>query len=460
MGRGFRGTRAKLASRGWALLLACIGVALTFGVVALSASAPAPSFGRSLLGTTDSVAVAIGNLNGDRRADIVTANYNPQSISVDLNTGGRRFKGREYPVGGYARWVGIGDLNGDGKADLVTASDNPFTDRPDIVSVLLNRGDGRFAGRRDYQITRKPAGLAIADLNGDGKPELAVANATDAVTVLRNRGDGTFVLGSTVETGRRPASIASSDLDGDGRPDLATANADAGTVSVFINQGDGNFQARHDYVSGRQPISIAIADLNGDRRPDLATANRAARSVSVLLGRGDGRFQPKRDYRTGILPFAMVIGDLNGDGTPDLATGNSSFVSVLPNRGDGSLRPKLDYVPAPGLDGYGWGSFAIGDLNGDRRLDLAVPVVFSRNGYSSLSLLINTPGLCNVQNVLGMRPLAAKRTLAQINCRVGKVRYAFSKRVKKGLVISQKPLFGAMRPRGTKVTLVVSRGAH
>lgn len=70
------------------------------------------------------------------------------------------------------------------------------------------------------------------------------------------------------------------------------------------------------------------------------------------------------------------------------------------------------------------GSFAIGALNGDRRLDLAVPVVFSRNGYSSLSLLINTPGLCNVQNVLGMRLLAAKRTLARINCRVGKVRYA------------------------------------
>lgn len=73
-------------------------------------------------------------------------------------------------------------------------------------------------------------------------------------------------------------------------------------------------------------------------------------------------------------------------------------------------------------------------------------------------MLINAPGLCNVQNVLGMRLLAAKRTLARINCRVGKVRYAFSKRAKKGLVISQNPLFGAMRPRGTKVTLVVSRG--
>jgi beta-lactam-binding protein with PASTA domain len=90
-------------------------------------------------------------------------------------------------------------------------------------------------------------------------------------------------------------------------------------------------------------------------------------------------------------------------------------------------------------------------------LDLAVPVVNVRNGDSSLSLLINTPGLCNVQNVSGMRLLAAKRTLARINCRVGRVRYA-STRVEKGLVISQKPLFGAVRPNGSKVDLVVSRG--
>jgi beta-lactam-binding protein with PASTA domain len=102
----------------------------------------------------------------------------------------------------------------------------------------------------------------------------------------------------------------------------------------------------------------------------------------------------------------------------------------------------------------------LGDVNGDRRPDLAVPVGYSRNGSTYLSLLINTPGLCNVQNVFGMTVRAAKRAIARVNCRVGKVRYAFTKRVRRGLVIAQKPLFGAVRPKGAKVSFVVSRGRH
>jgi hypothetical protein len=298
----------------------------------------------------------------------------------------------------------------------------------------------------------------IADLNGDGYPELAIANdVTNAVSVLRNRGDGTFAPGSTYATGRQPTFVASGDLNGDGRLDLATANAGADTVSVLLNQADGNLQARHDYGSGRGPRSIAIGDLNGDRQPDLVTGNTGAGTVSVLLGRGDGSFQPKHDYRTGSGPFSIVIGDLNGDGKPDLASANSGSgtLSVLLNGGDGSFRPKLDYVPGPEL--YA-GSIAIGDLNGDRRLDLAVPIVYSRNGATDLSLLINSPGRCNVQNVLGMTLPAAKHTLSRINCRVGKVGHAYSKSIKRGRVISEKPGFGAVLRKGGKVDLVVSRG--
>jgi hypothetical protein len=314
-----------------------------------------------------------------------------------------------------------------------------------------------LTGRHDYQVA-KPDGVAIADLNGDGKPELAIASdAMNAVAVLRNRGDGTFLPGSAYATGRRPVYVTSSDFNGDGRLDLATANADADTVSVLLNQGNGTLQASHDYASGRSPSSIAIGDLNGDRHPDLATTNRGAGTVSLLRGRGDGSFEPKRDFRTGSGPFSIVIGDLNGDNLPDLAAANSGSgtLSVLPNRGDGSFRPKLDYVPGPEL--YG-GSIAIGDLNGDRRLDLAVPIIYSRNGATDLSLLINTPGLCNVQSVRGMTLSAAKDTLARINCRVGKVSRAYSRSIKRGRVISQKPGFGAVLPKGTKVNLVVSRG--
>jgi hypothetical protein len=253
-------------------------------------------------------------------------------------------------------------------------------------------------------------------------------------------------------------SVAIGDLNGDAKPDLVTANLDANSVSVLANRGDGSFETKRDYRVGAKPRSIAIDDLNGNGKPDLVAANSGGRTVSVLLDRGDGSFQTKRDYRTGSRPFSIVIGDLNGDRTADVVTANGGpgTVAVLLNRGDGSLRRKLDYVPGPDADDLG--PIAIGDLNGDRRRDLAALVGYSRNGSTALSLLINRPGLCNVQNVLGLTLAAAKRTLAQIYCRVGKVRHSYSKRVKRGRVISQKPLFGSVLRNGGKVKLVVSRG--
>jgi hypothetical protein len=145
-----------------------------------------------------------------------------------------------------------------------------------------------------------------------------------------------------------------------------------------------------------------MGDLNGDGKPDLATANYYANSVSVLPNRGDGSFEARLDYATGNAPWSVAIGDLNGDGKPDLATANPDAYSV--------------------------------------------------------SELLNTPGLCTVQNVQGKTVPAAKRTIARANCRVGKIRRAHSKSVKKGLVILQKPTFGAVLRGGGKVKLVVSRG--
>jgi hypothetical protein len=160
-----------------------------------------------------------------------------------------------------------------------------------------------------------------------------------------------------------PKAVAIADLTGDGKPDLATANSGADTVSVLINIGDGRFDAKLDYRTGREPVSVAIGDLNADGKPDLATANESsADSVSVLLNRGDGTFQAKHDYGVGRIPSSVAIGDLSGDGKPDLAAGGFSarFVSVLVNRGDGSFPIKRKYAA--------WShSVAIGDLNGGNR---------------------------------------------------------------------------------------------
>jgi hypothetical protein len=454
MDRKFEGWSGRRGARACAALLACIFVALTLGVAALFASS-APSFARARSYPAGRFprSVAIGDLNGDGKPDLAIANQGDEkganTVSVLLNRGDGSFRARrDYATGEGPESVAIGDLNGDGKPDLATATGFAST-----VSVLLNRGDGSFRAKRDYA-TGGGAKVAMGDLNGDGKPDLATASSS-TVFVLLNSGDGSFEEKRKYRTGKLPFSVAIGDLNADGKPDLATANYRSNTVSVLLNRGDGSFRPKLDYRTGQHSTSVAIGDLNGDGKPDVATANESANTISVLVSRGDGTFQAKRDYRTAIGPESVAIDDLNGDGKPDLASAtqpanNEGTVSLLLNRGNGRFQTKLDY-----RTGKLPFSVAIGDLNGDGKPDLA-----TANGHGvGVSVLINTPGLCAVQSVRAMTLSAARRTIARANCRVGKIRRAYSKRVKKGRVISQKPSFGAVLPGGGKVDLVVSSGS-
>src|SRR5436309_901487 len=126
------------------------------------------------------------------------------------------------------------------------------------------------------------------------------------------------------ETGRGPQSVAIGDLNGDGKADLATANCHSNTVSVLLGNGDGSFRAHTDFETGSYPYSVAMGDLNGDGKPDLAVANTGSRSVSVLLGNGDGTFGARTDFGTWTDPYSVAIGDLNGDGKSDLSVGNAA----------------------------------------------------------------------------------------------------------------------------------------
>jgi FG-GAP-like repeat/PASTA domain/FG-GAP repeat len=435
-------------------LLACVGAAQGREVVSPLA-VPAPSFARpTTYGTgLNPQSVAIGDLNGDSKPDLAVATG--ENLTILVNRGDGRFLFRpEVQPGGSG--VAIADVNGDGKPDLLTGFES-------TLSVLISRGDARFSAARGYAVGRGVTSVAAADVNGDGETDVVTSNAVaGTVSVLRNSGTS-FEAKADYATGKGPESVAVGDLTGDGKPDLATANSVAGTVSVLLNDGSGGFGARHDYRTGNgRPDSVAIGDLNGDGKPDLVTANlgmvghepATRASISVFLNGGTGTFPSRRDYAGGPGAFAVASGDLNGDGKPDLVTG-SGF--ILPNRGDGRFAAALQYN-APGDNESDSYSVAVDDLNGDGKPDLVFTNLDSRNGDSFVSVLLNRPGLCTVQYVEGMTLAAAKRTIARANCRVGKVRRGYSRRVNRGRVISEKPgALTVLRARG-KVNLVVSGG--
>jgi hypothetical protein len=213
----------------------------------------------------------------------------------------------------------------------------------------LGNGDGSFQAHQDYATGRDPFSVAVADVNGDGIPDVITADnfSTGTVSVLLGNGDGSFQAPADYATGSNPMFVAAADVNGDGIPDLVTANS-SGTVSVLLGTGDGSFRTHQDYSTGGSPSALVVADVNGDGIPDVVTAD-PNNAVRVLLGNGDGSFQTHRDYATGAGPFSLAVADVNGDGSPDLVTANyyNSTLSILFNRGDGSANPRTRH-PARG----------------------------------------------------------------------------------------------------------------
>jgi VCBS repeat protein/Ser-Thr-rich glycosyl-phosphatidyl-inositol-anchored membrane family protein/FG-GAP repeat protein len=336
--------------------------------------------------------VGIRDLNADGKPDLVVVNDGAGTVSVLLGNGDGTFGAKTDFTGGYGS-LAIADVNVDGKPDLVVAG----YPTGGAVSVLLGNGDGSFEPPTYHSVSvysDLSRVVAVGDLDGDHKPDVAVPGTCHPfgcfgggwVSVLLGKGHGSFGSPTIFPTYDNSESVAIADLNADGKLDLATGNwchseCPGGSVSVLLGNGDGSFGAHTDYFTGAYylPWSMAIGDVNADGKPDLVTTSAG---VAVLLGNGDGSFGVSTDFGAGGAPRSVAIGDLNADGKPDLTTANdnSNTVSVLLGNGDGTFASHTDFGA-----GNGARSVTIGDLNGDSKPDLAV----ANYSSSTVSVLLN-----------------------------------------------------------------------
>lgn len=227
--------------------------------------------------------VAIGDLNGDGIHDLAVAggaNYS-YWICVLMNAGDGTFgPAVRYNLGIFDNLmrVALKDLNGDNKPDLVTESYWKKT-----VSVLMNKGDGTFGSQVDYYTVSGNRDLAVEDFNGDGNPDLATASLGQVVSVLMNKGDGTFQAVVGYPVGHEPRNLVAGDFNGDGKPDLATSSTNDANVYVLINSGDGTFLSPVKVVAGAEVWSMAAGDFNDDGKLDLTLTTGYRNTVSVLI---------------------------------------------------------------------------------------------------------------------------------------------------------------------------------
>lgn len=341
--------------------------------------------------------VMAGQLNPafDRHEDLIVVDEDDGTVRTFLGAGDGtlRLAGR-FPVfrmmepSPFPIYAALGDFNGDGKPDVATADNRRAT-----VSVLPGNGDGTLQGHVQVPLPVgpkrvRPSAVAAADFDGDGRDDLAVADATPdeegplgRLYVLLARPDGSFGTpippeGLATGEARADTTLVAVRIDENPTVDLAVAVNSTRAVRLFYGQGDGTFRAGPDLPArGIGPFGIAAADMNRDGRQDLVLSCRGSASISVLLNAGGGTFLAAQTSPAGGGPFAVALGDLDGDGLPDAAVPNSATDERIVDDGVATLAlsdgrgglPRLLRLAAP-LVPFG---VAVADLNGDGRLDVA-----------------------------------------------------------------------------------------
>ena len=380
------------------------------------------------------VSVVIGDIDGDGKSDVAMANFYSGTVSVFFNTSssgsittGSFAAPVDFATGVNPYSLALGDLDGDGKLDLTVVNYGSNT-----VSVFRNTStagiinSSSLATQVTFATGSVPYNIAIGDIDVDGKPDLIVANSISAtVSILRNTciagsiNTSSFATQVEYTTGSLPSCVAIGDIDGDGKPDVVVANSNSNSVSVLRNTStpgsinSSSLATQVTFAAGYLPNSVVIGDIDGDGKQDVVVANNNdTGEVSVLRNTStagsiiSSSLATKVAFPTmGSFPYSVAIGDIDGDGKPEVVATNtsSSTVSVFRNTSTaGSFNSSSLATQVTFATGDGAQCVAIGDIDGDGKSDLVLPT-----GSNTLTILRNNP----LSNIIGDSAVCQSHTI-------------------------------------------------
>ena len=309
--------------------------------------------------------VTVADVNQDGKPDLVSANYTSGAgnrLTVMTNNGAGIFSSNAIlTVGSGPKCVAAGDVNGDGKIDLISANYSAGT-----LTILTNAGNGTFGFNATLQTVKNSGFVVAADLNNDGKLDLFSVSEDSATSmptisklvIFTNSGSGIFGSNATLNLPGVSRQAAAVDVNGDGKMDIVAYAALNGVASlvVFTNNGIGNFSLSAGFPLTRDmSFSLTTADVNGDGKIDFISANADYR-MTILINDGSGNFSLFSLPQVGKKPYSTAAADVNGDGKMDFITANNFDNTVTVLTQTNAALPALNIAVRTNMVSVSWQS--------------------------------------------------------------------------------------------------------